>query len=128
MLRMAGMIAPVAREGKRARGASGGLALRDISAVAAPVYLVKYGRPKMKALYEAESPEPVRRRRLYAPAGYLVPVLSRTWQPEGSWQKLAPRSSDWVNGLPMDSAARSLNTCAARADRVSQPRPESRWP
>jgi hypothetical protein len=47
---------------------------RDIGAVAAPVYLVKFGLSKMKALYEAESPEPLRRRRFYAPAGYLVPV------------------------------------------------------
>jgi hypothetical protein len=47
---------------------------RDIEAATVPVYLVKFGLPKMKALYEAETPEPLRRRHFYAPAGYLVPV------------------------------------------------------
>lgn len=47
---------------------------KDIGAVAAPIYLVKFGLPKMKALYEDESPEPLRRRRFYAPSGYLVPL------------------------------------------------------
>jgi len=47
---------------------------QDVGAVTAPVYLVKFGLPKMKALYEAESPEPLRRRHFYAPSGYLVPA------------------------------------------------------
>lgn len=47
---------------------------QDVGTAETPTYLVKFGLPRMKALYESETPAPFRRHGFYAPAGYLVPL------------------------------------------------------